>query len=189
MIALLWPWTTFFSKTSLNSGHYFIYIKLHIRAHYSMYIYVMWTPSSSSLSLFWTAVVFLEPACCFPPFLPPFRLFSFPRSLPLPFLSFFHSPFHLAICVFLWQKATQGRKTLAAGLVFLELELWETMFFWESITLRWVSIKKWVKVLIWETNFGNSEYELKKPDCFIITYTSVPQKNPVDKKKIINTNW
>lgn len=94
MIALLWPWTTFFSKTSLNSGHYFIYIKLHIRAHYSMYIYVMWTPSSNSLSLFWTAVVFLEPACCFPPFLLPFRLFSFPHSLPLtlPFILPFSFP-------------------------------------------------------------------------------------------------
>ena len=44
-------------------------------------------------------------------------------------------------------------------------------------------------MLIWETNFANSEYELKKSDCFIITYTSVPHKNPVDEKKIINTNW
>ena len=96
MIALLWPWTTFFSKTSLNSGHYFIYIKLHIRAHYSMYIYVMWTPSSNSLSLFWTAVVFLEPAYCFPPFSYP-SVFFLPSLAPSTLLSSFHPPFHLAI--------------------------------------------------------------------------------------------
>ena len=33
-------------------------------------------------------------------------------------------------------------------------------------------------------NFGNYEYEFQKPDCFIITCSSVPRKNPVDKKKL-----
>ena len=45
-----------------------------------------------------------------------------------------------------------------------------------------------MKVLIWEMNFGDYEYEFQKPDCFIITCSSVPHKNPVDKKKIINPN-
>ena len=89
----------------------------------------MWTLSSNSLSLFWIAVVFLEPACCFPPFLSPFRLFSFPSSLLLPFLSFLHPPFQLAIhlCVCL-TKGNSRKGDLAIGLVFLEPTLWETVF-------------------------------------------------------------
>ena len=32
-------------------------------------------------------------------------------------------------------------------------------------------------------NSGNYEYEFQKPDCFIITCTRAPHKNPDDKKK------
>ena len=37
-------------------------------------------------------------------------------------------------------------------------------------------------------NSGNYENEFQKPDCFIITCTRAPHKNPDDKKKFISTN-
>ena len=136
-----------------------IYIKLHIPAQYSIYIYVMWTLSCNSLSLFWVAVVFLELACCLPPFLSPFCLFSFPPSLLLPFLSSFHPPFHLAIHLYVClTKGNSRKEDFSSWFIVFRTYIVGSCFSKSSITLRWVCIQKWGEVLIWETDFGNYEY-------------------------------
>ena len=72
---------------------------------------------------FWSQPVaflpFSHPSVCFP---------SLPRSFYPSFHSFILHSSLPSICVFVWLKAIQGRETLAIGLVFLELTLWETVF-------------------------------------------------------------
>ena len=125
MIALLWPWATFLKPVWTVDIIYFVYtnfICMSITAVYLCYVNSLKQLSFSILNCSCISGVSLLLS-----FLPP--SVSFPSLTP-PFLSSFLPPFYLVICMCLWQKATQGRKTLAASLVLLELELWETMFSW-----------------------------------------------------------
>ena len=122
---------------------------------------------------------FSHPSVSFPSlhhsFCPSFRPFILPSILP-------------SICMFVWLKAIQGRKTLAVGLLFLEPTLWET-FSKSSITLRWVCIQKWGEVLIWETDLAIMNMVFKILNCFVVTCAGVPPKKLTDKENFIYTNW
>ena len=141
-----------FSKTSLDSGHYlFCIYKLHMHVHYSC-IFMLCELSQATLFLYSELQLYIwsQPVAFFSPTL---RLFSFPHP---PFLSSFLPPFYLVICMCLWQKATQGRKTLAASLVLLELELWETMFSW----VYNIKMMSKYKEMSESANLGNELWQL-----------------------------